>query len=152
VLSASEATPWVRDGFTVDLHDTLPHVGAQPLEVWQALIGHVVAITVAGAEVETLDGAGSALLVALHAVHHGPRWNRARTDLQTACEVLERDCWRAAAKLAHDLRGERAMGVGLGTAAEGAALARELRLQSSPRVADRLRWAGVAVTERRRAA
>ena len=57
------------------------------------LRGHQVTIRSSRHECETLDQPASALLIALHAAHHGPSWNRARTDLRRACELLDRDCW-----------------------------------------------------------
>jgi hypothetical protein len=146
VARAPHASAWIRDGdgFTVDLHATLPEVGASPETVWRVLGAHRRTITVTGTEVQTLDQPATALLIALHAAHHGPAWNRAHTDLQRACEVLERDCWEDALRLARDLRSEAAMGLGLGTTEEGRTLALELGLRTKPRVAYRLRWSGIA--------
>jgi hypothetical protein len=148
LLGAAHGTAWIRerDGFTVDLHHTLPQVGASAELTWRALRAHRLTIAVVGTRVQTLDRPASALLIALHAAHHGPDWNRARTDLQRACEVLERDCWHAAALLARDLHAEVAIGIGLGTTAAGCALARELGLRTKPTPAHRLRWSGAAWT------
>jgi hypothetical protein len=154
VLSAAHARTWIRDRdrFTVDLHETLPLLGVSAAEARRLLSAHRVTITVAGAEVETLDRPASAVLIALHAAHHGPHWHRARVDLQRACAVLPTDCWREAARLARDLRADSAMGIGLGTTEEGRMLARTLELRANPTPADRLRWTGSAWTERVRAA
>jgi hypothetical protein len=142
VVKHAHATAWIRDrdGFTVDLHVTLPAVGAPAGEVWHALEKHHAVITVVESQVETLDRQASAMLIALHAAHHGPGWNRARADLDRACESLERDCWRAAARLARELRAEDEMGIGLGTTDAGRAIARELDLRTRPTLADRVRW------------
>ena len=144
VLGMPHATAWVRDrdGFTVDLHETLPLLGASSADAWRTLGAHRATITVVGAVIPTLDRPASALLIALHAAHHGPQWNRTRTDVQRACGALDRDCWDAAARLARDLRAEAAMGFGLGTVAEGRALARELGLSPNPTAAYRLLWWG----------
>ncbi len=151
VLEAVHATAWVRDRdrFTVDLHHTLPLVGVSAAGMWRALRAHQATITVIEARVQTLDRPASALLIALHAAHHGPSWNRAGTDLRRACEVLDRECWRAAALLARDLRAEAEMGIGLGTVGEGRALAGELGLATKPTPAQRLRWAVIAWTQKR---
>jgi hypothetical protein len=152
-LGAAHATPWIRDrdGFTIDLHHTLPLLGAPAAVAWRELDVHRIAITIVDSQVETLDPPASALLIALHAAHHGPAWSRARTDLERACEVLERGSWDGAARLARDLRSQTAMGIGLGTTAVGRGLARELGLRSRPTHADRLRWSVVARRERDRA-
>jgi hypothetical protein len=138
--SSAHATPWIGDRLIVDLHRALPRVGVSPDEAWRVLVAHIATITVVGAVAETLDPPASALLIALHAAHHGPRWQRARTDLERACEAFDRPCWEAAARLARDLRADGAMGTGLGTAAKGRALARELGLSTMPSLAYRLRW------------
>ena len=152
LLADAHATPWVRDRdrFTLDLHRTLPLLGVAAGPAWRALCARRDTITVARAEVPTLDRPASALLIALHAAHHGPSWERARVDLQRACEVLEPDVWRAAALLAHDLRSDAAMGIGLGTVKDGHALAHELGLRTKPTAAHRLVWSGAALAQRGR--
>jgi hypothetical protein len=154
LLDPPHATAWIRDGdrFTVDLHRTLPLVGVSAEEVWRALAAHRATISVVGSEVETIDRAASALLIALHAAHHGPAWRRARTDLERACEVLEPDCWRAAEQLARDLGAVTAMGIGLGTTAGGRAIAQQLGLRTEPTFTYRLIWPVVAWIDRRRTA
>jgi Uncharacterised nucleotidyltransferase len=154
IVRAAHATAWVRDGdlFTLDVHHTLPQVRASAAGVWRALDAHRTTITVVETEVETLDRTASALLIALHAAHHGPGWNRARKDLVRACEVLGSDSWQAAAKLARALEAERQMGIGLGTTDEGRSVARELGLRTRPTPGLRLRWLGTGarVSRRRR--
>lgn len=147
------ATAWVRaaDRFTVDLHTTLPQVGIPAPMVWRALRANRITIDVVGARIATLDGPASALLIALHAAHHGPAWNRAQTDLRQACELLDRECWHAAARLARELRAERGMGIGLATAEDGRGVADQLGLPTKPTVAYRLRWSTADLLERWRA-
>jgi hypothetical protein len=149
----AHATAWIRDRdrFIVDLHHTLPQTGASAEQTWRVLGGHRVSITVAGVSVETLDRPASALLIALHAAHHGPRWRRARADLRRACATIDRECWRDAARLARELRAERSIGIGLGTTQEGVAIAAALGLRTVPTPADRFRWAIGAWRERGRA-
>ncbi len=152
LLAAPHGAPWVRerDGFTIDLHETLPLIGASPGDAWLALSAHHATVTLVDSEVTTLDRAASALLIALHAAHHGRGWSRAQTDLRRACELLERDCWDDAVRLARVLRAEAAMGTGLGTVAEGVELARELGLRTKPTIANRLTWFITALVEHRR--
>jgi hypothetical protein len=154
LLAPSHATAWVRDRdrFTVDVHHTLPLVRASAEDVWRALAAHRATITVVGSPVETIDRPASALLIALHAAHHGPSWRRAQTDLERACQVLEPDCWYAAAQLAREVKAERAMGVGLGTTLAGGAIARGLGLRTRPTLAHWLIWWVTASIDRRRTA
>ena len=154
LLDPPHATAWIRDRdqFTVDLHHTLPLVGVTTAEVWRALGARRVTITVVGSQVETIDRPASALLIALHAAHHGPLWGRASADLERACEVLEPECWRAASQLAQDLRAVTAMGIGLGTTPGGCAIAHQLGLRAEPTFTYRLIWPVIAWVDRRRTA
>ena len=110
-------------------------------------------ITIGGTAVETLDRPASAVLIALHAAHHGPGWNRARTDLERACVVLDagllgRDSWRGS----RELRADAAMGIGPGTDHRGTrsgARARTYRTKLDS-LAYRARWSGVRTMERTR--
>ena len=143
VVGQAHAAAWVRDrdAIAVDLHDTLPMAKVSTDDTWRALSAHRTTITVVGSEVETLDRQASAMLVALHAAHHGPGWNRARVDLERACDTLDPDCWRAAAGIARALNAEQSMGIGLGTTDAGREIARALGLRTRPTPADRVRWA-----------
>lgn len=139
---ASHATAWLRerDGCIIDLHDSLPQCGASPSVVWQALSQHLDVATIGGVATETLDRVASALLVALHAAHHGPSWGT--IDLEAAVEVFDLDCWRAARDLAVTLEADAALGVGLGMTERGREIARELALPYQPSAANRLQWSG----------
>jgi hypothetical protein len=154
LLDPVHATAWIRDRdrFTVDVHHTLPLVRASAEQVWRALAAHRATITIVGTRVETIDRPASALLIALHAAHHGPSWRRARTDLERACEVLEPDCWHAARELARELKADTAMGIGLGTTPAGCSIASELGLRTEPTLAHRLIWSVTASIDRRRTA
>ena len=141
---AAHATAWLRerDHFLVDLHDSLPQCGVSARVVWRHVTQHLDVLTVAGVATETLDRPASALLVALHAAHHGPRWGPAVSDLEAALEVFDRDCWEAARDLAMMLQAEAAMGIGLGITDAGRTVARQLSLPSESTAANRLLWAG----------
>jgi Uncharacterised nucleotidyltransferase len=141
---ASHATAWLRerDNFVVDLHDSLPQCGVPASIVWRAVTQHLDVVNVGGVATETLDRPASALLVALHAAHHGPGWGSAVTDLEAALEVFDRECWEAARDLAVKLQAEAAMGIGLGISDSGRTIAWQLSLPSEPTAANRLQWAG----------
>jgi hypothetical protein len=141
---ASHATAWLRerDSFVIDLHDSLPQVGVSEGIVWQHITQHLDVITVAGVPTETLDRTASALLVALHAAHHGQKWDTATLDLKRAVEVFDLECWIAARDLAVKLHAADAMGVGLGLTDGGRAIARQLSLATEPSPASHLLWAG----------
>jgi hypothetical protein len=141
---AAHATTWLRerDSLIIDLHDSLPQCGVPAGVVWRAVTQHLDVVTVGGVATETLDRPASALLVALHAAHHGPQWGPAVTDLEAALEVFDRECWEAARDLAVELQAEAAMGIGLGISDAGRTMARQLALHSEPTPANRLVWAG----------
>jgi hypothetical protein len=141
---AAHAAAWVRDddSLVVDLHDSLPQIGVSPAVAWHELTRHIEVIVVAGEPTETLDSAATALLIALHAAHHGPNWSRAHTDLTHALQILDHDCWVEARKLASKLRAENAMGIGLSLNPNGRLLAERLSLPTEPALAHRLLWSG----------
>jgi hypothetical protein len=131
-----------RDGTSVDLHHSLPQVVADPEAVWRLVSRHTISLPVGGAATETLDAPASALLVALHAAHHGPAGGSPMRDLARATQRLDADCWRQARDLATALGAQDAMGVGLALDPRGRALAGELGLRTEPSVALRLLWGG----------
>jgi hypothetical protein len=99
-------------------------------------------LDVGGSPAEVLDEPASALLVSLHAAHHGPVWGSALQDLRRATAQLHRDCWVDAARLATRLEATEAMGTGLGLTAEGQEIAADLGIPTSPSFALRLLWGG----------
>lgn len=143
-LGAFHSVAWVRDrdSFVVDLHDTLPQVGVSEKVVWRQLTGHLDVIDVGGVPTEVLDRPATALLVALHAAHHGPTWRTAIRDLDAAVQTLDIACWEAARELAITLDADTAMGVGMGLIDGGRVVAQRLSLSTEPSPAHRLLWAG----------
>jgi hypothetical protein len=141
---ASHSVAWVRDrdSFVVDLHDSLPQVGVPEDVVWDQITRHLDLLDVAGVPTEILDRPATALLVALHAAHHGPGWSTAIRDLAGAVDAFEMECWEAARDLAVTLDAAGPMGVGLGLIEGGRAIARRLLLPTEPSSAQRLLWAG----------
>lgn len=143
-LGALHGGAWARasDGLVVDLHTSLPQVTADPATVWLELSGHTDRIEIGGTEAEVLDAPASALVAALHAAHHGPEWGPTLMDLGRAVHVLRRSDWIEARDLAASLDAIGPFGVGLGLDPDGAVLAQELGVATSPSPALRAMWAG----------
>jgi hypothetical protein len=121
---------WLRaeDGVRVDLHRTLPGLGAEPHVVWAALAAGAVTIPVGGRDAPTLSLPGRALHVALHAVQHGEAWGKGRGDLERALAIADEATWQGAVELATELGGRDALAAGLRVIPEGADLADRLGL------------------------
>jgi Uncharacterised nucleotidyltransferase len=141
---AAHAVTWIRrrDNLLVDLHDSLPQVALPAAEAWQVLGRHTQEITLSSGRVETLDTSATAMLVALHAAHHGPAWGQAVTDLERATQRFESQQWSAALALARSLGCEAAFAVGLGLTERGREIAAALALSTEPTPAYRLLWSG----------
>jgi len=124
--------PWQRPaGDLVDLHWTLSEVGADPAEVWDALTERKRILRVDGVEVEAPGVAASALIVALHAAHHGTAVDHPLEDLARAVDRFDPPTWARAAELAERLRATRTFTSGLTLDPAGERLARELDLPTN---------------------
>jgi len=141
---ALHAGHWRRksDGMLVDLHSSLPEIAADPGLVWEVLERRTTPISVGGSVLSGLDPEGCALLVALHAAHHGPPWEQFLTDLRLAVEQLDESVWSGARTLAAELGALDAFGTGLRLVPAGAALADRLGLAWAPSTNMLLRWEG----------
>ena len=130
---ADYAEPWIRrrDGATVDLHRSLPGLEAGPELVWDELSRRTRPVQLAGQEVQALDDEALALLVALHAAHHGPAGGKALEDLQRGLDHLDLPAWQAAAGMAERLEGTPAFAAGLRLLPDGGALAERLGLSGT---------------------
>jgi len=129
---------WVRSGrpaVVVELHHTLFLLPAPPALVWRHLSEGARPIEVAGTRVDTPGVAASALIVGLHAAHHGSGFGKPIQDLERALERVDFETWRAAAALAHELGAAAELAVGLCLAPGGVDLVERLGL--SPRAASR---------------
>jgi hypothetical protein len=137
------ATEWVRrDGALVDLHLTISGAGATAEHVWEALRAHAGALDLGAIEADVLDAAGVALLVALHAAHHGPGVEQCTSELRRALDRLPEQTWREAAALAREIDAEAALAAGLSIDPRGADLAVRLGLPSELPVDVALRASG----------
>jgi hypothetical protein len=112
----------------VDLHWRVPGVGTSASDAWAVLEARTVPFPIGNQTARGLHRVGIALLVALHAAHHGPTLGKALDDLARAVDQFDVDEWRDAALLAQQLEATEAFAAGLRLSAAGAALARDLRL------------------------
>ena len=125
--------PWARtwkraDGGNVDLHRTIVGVGATPDETWKVLGDKVEPVDVAQASLEGLNAEATALVVALHAAHHGSEIRKPLDDLTRALEAFPYSTWQAASTLADRLAATAAFATGLRLLPKGRGLADHLRL------------------------
>ena len=133
------STTWMRapDRPAVDLHVSLPWVGAAPASVWESLCAHTTTLQVRARTVTVLDSVGLALHIALHAVWHGQTGVQTQEDLARAVNTFPVDVWGAAADLARRLSALDAFAAGLRMNRAGERLADELGLTDAipPRLA-----------------
>lgn len=136
-VSEPHAQEWkhAASGASVDLHWRVAGAGADDRHAWDVLAAHAVPFEIGGAAGESLDGAGTALLVGLHAAHHGRTHPKPLRDLERSLARLSQADWRGAALLARELDAGEALAAGLRLVPEGARLAEELDLDAvrSPR-------------------
>jgi hypothetical protein len=85
-------------------------------------------ISVGGASVAILDAPGRALVVALHAAHHGVHVEKPLDDLARALELLPAPAWEAASALAARLDAMPAFSTGLRLLPRGCEVASRLEL------------------------
>jgi hypothetical protein len=123
------ATEWTRpDGVSVDLHRTVSGAGASPQQVWDELSSRAARVTIGRVEAQVPDAATVALLVGLHAAHHGPAVEKGLRELRRALERLTEETWREAAGIAERIEASPALAAGLSLDPAGAELARRLGL------------------------
>ncbi len=119
----------------VDLHRRLWGVGASAADAWARLWAGREPLELGGARVEVPGEAARALLVALHAAHHGPEHRRPSEDLARAVRRLEPAVWQEAASLARELSAEAGLAAGLAQAPGGAEVRDRLGLPPADREA-----------------
>lgn len=137
----THAGEWWRsdDGVLVDLHRTVPGLGVEPESGWSTLFADADTILVGGEPVRTPALPGRALLVALHAAHHGPEWGGPLADLERALLRADESVWRSAASLAERLGAADGLAAGLRLVTEGVILADRLGLPAGTSVETALR-------------
>jgi hypothetical protein len=132
-VSGPHARTWWRasDRAIVDLHHTLPgDVDAEDV-VWPVLWRRSETLTIAGAEVRILDEPSRALLVAIHAAHHGPGVKTPLEDLRRAATRVPDEVWEDAAGLAAAVMGLSQFSEGLALVPEAALVAERINVPSA---------------------
>jgi Uncharacterised nucleotidyltransferase len=132
---ADDRPPWSRtwkradDGSEVDLHRTIVGIGAGADETWALLSEEVETIEVARALLSGMNAEATAVIVALHAAHHGNEFPQTLSDLSRAIETFPYATWQVAAAIAGRLEATPAFAAGLRLLPAGAELAQRLRLR-----------------------
>ena len=135
-VSEPHAQDWERSGrATLDLHWRIPGVGVPAERAWDVLAGQTTPIAIGDTVGESLSRSGIAMLVALHAAHHGTTFEKPLRDLERALDQIDTDTWAEAARLAAMLDADEAFAAGLRLAHAGEQLAADLHLPAvgSPR-------------------
>jgi hypothetical protein len=126
---------WYRplDNVCVELHRGFVGVEATDEELWDELRRETEPLSLGGdgVVVQVPGLAARTMLVGLHAATSGPTGTPLE-DLVRAVRQVPLDAWREAALLAHRLRAEAALAVGLSLVPEGTELAARLGLAGTP--------------------
>ncbi len=129
----SHARTWIRvDDPPIDLHIGLGEVPAPSEDVWAVLSDGATKLDVGTAPVLVPDTASLALIVALHALQHGPDEPRLIDELGRAVTSTGTDVWQEAADAAAKLNASGLLRAALGLVEAGPALADELDLPAAP--------------------
>ncbi|HEY0633032.1 MAG TPA: nucleotidyltransferase family protein [Thermoleophilaceae bacterium] len=119
---------WRRGDDAVDLHWRVPGIDAGADDAWRVLIRHTESMTIGGERTWALDAEAMALLLALHATHHGSLEPKPLEDLRRGITRIGFPTWLDASRLAAELLAVDAFSAGLRMAPAGAALAARLAL------------------------
>jgi hypothetical protein len=126
--SVEHSSEWWRPGspVAVDLHRSVFGAKADPADIWRAFESDSDRLVVAGAEVDVPSLPGRALIVALHAAHHGVNEAKPLRDLGRAIERADFALWNDAARLAGRISATPAFAAGLLLTDHGASIAEQL--------------------------
>lgn len=132
LVSGPHAQTWLRprDGAVIDLHHTLPGDVLAGELVWAELWRRAETMDIDNHHVRVLDEPSRALMVALHAAHHGGETAAPLEDLRRAAVQAPMSTWRQAADIASAILALPKFAEGLQLTPEGERVARDLRLAS----------------------
>jgi Uncharacterised nucleotidyltransferase len=124
------AQDWTRqaDAVRLDLHWRLPGAEADPVAVWEALVGCADVMALDEGEILTLGPIARLVALALHVTQRGPGAAKALDDLLRGLSITPDASWRAAFDLAGALCAGPAMVAGLRSNEPGRDLADRLGL------------------------
>ncbi|HXR31586.1 MAG TPA: nucleotidyltransferase family protein [Solirubrobacterales bacterium] len=147
-MESGAGYPWVRqaDGAHVDLHHTVFGIRADPDELWAAFWEEAVSEKIGGLEVSLPSRPARLLHIALHAVQHGPAWEKPMADLRQGIARAPIDAWMKAFALAERLEAADTFAAGIRLTAEGRELAEAIGAGQGANVeaALRLDWVPTA--------
>jgi hypothetical protein len=127
------------DGGSIDLHWGISGVTVAPARVWETVNTHTVSLAIGGHPAWVPDDALTALLVVLHAAHHGGQHGSTMTDVEHAITRIGAGEWGRARDLALSLGAGEAFASGLALSPAGRELAQQLGTHASPTLEYRLR-------------
>jgi hypothetical protein len=135
------SSTWVRvhDRAAVDLHWSLVGSRAADREVWCVLETQSEPIRVLDQGLAGLNAQATALVVTLHAAHHGSGYRRGLADLQRALDMLSLETWKEAREIAQRLQAIEAFSAGLRLVPGGMMLAHQFGLPKTYSVETTLR-------------
>jgi hypothetical protein len=124
---APHAETWVRPPLThVDLHHTIPGVGAGENDLWEALASDSERLNVGGRPVWIPAERSRALIVVLEAAKGGVADEKGLADLERAMAVVPESVWLGSARVAERLQALPAFSAGLQLLPAGEDLAKRL--------------------------
>ena len=133
----------IRDAAEVDVHHALSGARASPAALWKRLSAHRSRVEVGGATVPTLDLEGTAVVIALHAAHHGAAVPHTLVDLERALSRFDLPVWSGASVLAGEVDGLLAFRQGLSMLPAGTRCLSAIGLAPAISVRSSLRRRGI---------
>lgn len=115
-----------RDRANVDLHWTLAGARAKPADVWRVIEAEREQLRVLDRSIAGTSAAATALIVTLHAAHHGVQVTQPVRDLERALARLSFSTWSRALELAEKMGAVESFAAGLRLSPEGERVARDL--------------------------
>jgi hypothetical protein len=123
-----------RDAIELDLHRTLPGIGADNAATWHVLSHEMETMSIGGVQIATLGPGGRALHLALNAAYDGAGSAKGLADLERGLDRCGQDVWAKARDLAESLDALPAFGAGLRLLPRGRDVASAIGLEHNTSV------------------